>query len=216
MSNTNLTELVFILDRSGSMYGCEAQTIQGYNRILTEQKRNPEHALVTTVLFDDQIEIVHDRRPINRVEKLTNKTYFTRGSTALYDAVGKTIQSLVYVYKNTPEAKQPHKVIFVIITDGYENASCEFDVREVSDMIKLERDVYHWDFMFLGANIDSAQCAENIGIDRNCAADFDTDGDGMDNVMHGISEVIDKRRYENCELKAAMSPAWRKNIRRRN
>lgn len=215
MPDTNLTELVFILDRSGSMYGCTAQTIHGYNKVLTDQKKNPEHAIVTTVLFDDIVEIIHDRKPINRVAKLTNKTYFTRGCTALYDAVGKTIQSLVHVYKNTPEAKQPHKVIFVIITDGCENASREFNAQQVRNMIRLERDVYHWDFMFLGANIDSAQCAEDIGIDRKCAADFDTDGDGMDNVMQGISDVIDRRRYEDCVLEDAMSPVWRENIRRR-
>ena len=215
MPTPNLTELVFILDRSGSMSGCEAQTIQGYNKVLTDQKRNPEHALVTTVLFDNQIDIIHDRKPINRVAKLTNKTYFTSGSTALYDAVGKTIQALVHVHRNMLEAQKPQKVIFVIITDGYENASREFNAKQVRDMIRLERDVYHWDFMFLGANIDSAQCAEDIGIDRNCAADFDTDGDGMDNVMQGISDVIDRRRYEDCELEAAMSPVWRENIRRR-
>lgn len=216
MPNTKLTELVFILDRSGSMYGCTAQTISGYNKILTEQKKNPEHAIVTTVLFDNEIDIVHDRKPINRVAKLTNKTYFTRGSTALYDAVGKTIQGLVHVHRNTPEPQKPHKVIFVIITDGYENASREFNAQQVRDMIRLERDVYHWDFMFLGANIDSAQCAENIGIQRECAADFDTDGDGMDNAMQGISEVIDRRRYEDCNIREAMNVSWRGRIRRTN
>jgi uncharacterized protein YegL len=215
MPDTNLTELVFILDRSGSMYGCTAQTINGYNKILTDQKKNPEHAVVTTVLFDDIVEIVHDRKPIHRVAKLTNKTYFTRGCTALYDAVGKTIQSLIHVYQNTPEAKQPHKVIFVIITDGYENASREFNAKQVRDMIRLERETYHWDFMFLGANIDSAQCAETIGIQRECAADFDTGGDGMDNAMQGISEVLNMRRCENCELSAAMSEDWRGRIRRK-
>ncbi|MBQ8036850.1 MAG: VWA domain-containing protein [Proteobacteria bacterium] len=216
MPNTNLTELVFILDRSGSMHGCTAQTISGYNKILTEQKKNPEHAIVTTVLFDNEIEIVHDRKPINRVAKLTNKTYFTRGCTALYDAVGKTIQGLVHVHRNTPEHQKPHKVIFVIITDGYENASREFNAQQVRDMIRLERDIYHWDFMFLGANIDSAQCAENIGIQRECAADFDTDGDGMDNAMAGIGEVINRRRYEDCNISEAMDDDWRGRIRRKN
>ena len=142
--NAELTELVFILDRSGSMNGLEADTIGGYNSLLEKQRKEVGDATVTTVLFDDQYEVIHDHAAIGKVKDITNKEYFARGCTALLDAVGKTINHVGNRHKNALDSEVPGKTMIVIITDGYENASREFTLPQVKQMIERQKEKYGW------------------------------------------------------------------------
>ena len=146
----NLTELVFIIDRSGSMYNLVNDTIGGYNSMIENQKKEQGDAYVTTVLFDDNYELLHDHINLKEIKPITDKEYYTRGSTALLDAVGKTINSIGVRLNNTPEDERPDKVIFVITTDGYENASRKFTKTQIKDMIEHQQNKYSWTFIFLG------------------------------------------------------------------
>ena len=165
-----MTDVVFILDRSGSMGGLESDTIGGYNSLLEKQRKSEEKIKVTTVLFDDRYELLHNREDIENVKPMTNEDYYVRGCTALYDAVGKTINLL----KNTSS----EKVLMVITTDGLENASREFRGNDIRKIISQQKEK-GWEFLFLGANIDSAETAERMGIDRSRAADYVPDGEGV-------------------------------------
>ena len=176
--NAELTELVFILDRSGSMNGLESDTIGGYNGMISRQKATGEKVIVTTVLFDDEVEIIHDRFPIEIVEPLSEKDYFVRGCTALLDAVGQSIDKIENVQKRLPEAHKSGKVIFVIITDGLENSSVEYSYKDVKRMIEARKED-GWEFLFLGANIDAAKEAEKIGIVRERAVTYENDCKGI-------------------------------------
>lgn len=162
------TELVFILDRSGSMTGLETDTIGGFNAMIKKQQKEEGEAVITTVLFDDQYELLHDRIALEGVRPLTKKEYYVRGYTALYDAVGKTILKINSVQKNTKEEARAEKVLFVIITDGYENASREFTIQMVKKLIE-EQKKEGWEFIFLGANIDAVETAGSLGIDEKRA-----------------------------------------------
>lgn len=173
-----LTELVFILDRSGSMGGLEIDTIGGFNGMLSKQKKEEGEANVTTVLFDDQIEIIHDRFPIDIVKPLTDEDYYVRGCTALLDAVGNTIKKIENVQKRMPKKMKAEKIIFVITTDGQENASQEYSYKMVKHMIEKNQKK-GWQFLFLGANIDAAMEAENLGIRSTHAATYRNDGVGV-------------------------------------
>ena len=164
--NAELTELVFILDRSGSMGGLESDTIGGFNGMIARQKKEGEKINVTTVLFDDEVEIVHDRFPIEIIEPLTDKEYFVRGCTALLDAIGQAINKIDNVQKHLPEDHKAGKVLFVITTDGLENSSEEFTYKDIKRMIEAKKEC-GWEFLFLGANIDGGKEAEKIGIARN-------------------------------------------------
>lgn len=163
--NAELTELVFILDRSGSMNGLESDTIGGFNGMISRQKATGEKVNVTTVLFDDEVEIIHDRFPIEIVEPLSEKDYFVRGCTALLDAVGQSIHKIENVQNRLPDAHKSGKVIFVITTDGLENSSVEYSYKDVKRMIEARKED-GWEFLFLGANIDATKEAERIGIAR--------------------------------------------------
>jgi uncharacterized protein YegL len=171
----DLTELVFILDRSGSMGGLESDTIGGFNAMLDKQKREPGEARVTTVLFDDRYELLHDRIDLRAVSPITDREYFVRGSTALLDAVGSTIQKIAGAQKQTAEDYRAGKVMFVITTDGMENASREYSYEKVKSMVEHEKEKYGWEFIFLGANIDAVETAGRFGIDPAHSSDYHDD-----------------------------------------
>ena len=174
----NLTELVFILDRSGSMGGLESDTIGGFNSMLKKQKKEDGEAYVSTVLFDDVTTVIHDRVRIKKVPKLTEKEYYVRGCTALLDAVGGAIKHIGDVQKHTPEADRPAKTLFVITTDGLENASRKYTFKDVKKMIRRQKEKHNWEFLFLGANIDAIEVAGNMGIQADRAANFHCDSAG--------------------------------------
>lgn len=175
---TNKTELVFILDRSGSMSGLESDTIGGFNSMLEKQRQEEGEANVTTVLFDDSFELLHDRIAINGVAPMTDQDYTVRGSTALLDAIGKTINKLGNVQKATSETERADKVLFVITTDGLENASREFSYSKIKEMVSRQKEKYGWEFIFLGANIDAIATAERFGISEDRAVNFVSDSAG--------------------------------------
>ena len=169
-----MTELVFILDRSGSMFGLEKDTIGGFNSMIQKQKEEEGEAVVTTVLFDDRYELIHDRFPLSAVGEMTRKEYFVRGSTALLDAVGKTIVKIQNVQEHLPEEARAEKVITVIITDGLENSSREYSREQISQMITRQR-ANGWEFLFLGANMDAVAEAKSLGIQEERAASYRND-----------------------------------------
>ena len=176
---TNRTELVFILDRSGSMSGLESDTIGGFNSMLAKQKAEPGECRITTVLFDHEYEVLHDRIDLKAVEPIGRDEYFVRGNTALLDAVGTTINKIGGVQKNTAKDFQADKVLFVITTDGHENASREFAYDAVKDMITHQSEKYAWEFIFLGANIDVAKEGRKMGIRADRSYAFDATRDGI-------------------------------------
>ena len=202
-----LVELVFILDRSGSMSGLETDTIGGFNSMIKSQKSIDGECRVTTVLFDDRIELLHDRINLNGISTLTEKEYYVRGSTALLDAVGMTINKIASVQRNTNKEERAEKVLFIITTDGYENASREYSYSKVKAMIETERDKYGWEFLFLGANIDALETAEKFGISKDRAADYHADGEGTRITYQAMDQAVRTLR-ENRE----MGKDWKKKI----
>ena len=191
---SNLTELVFILDRSGSMGGLESDTIGGFNSMLKKQQAEPGDCRITTVLFDHNYEVLHDRIDIKAIKQITENEYFVRGSTALLDAVGQTINKIGNAQKNTAKEYQADKVLFVITTDGMENASREFSYRKIQSMIKHQKSKYNWEFIFLGANIDAVEVASHLGIDSNRAQSFHNDSAGISRNYEVLSETVSSYR----------------------
>lgn len=185
-----LTEMVFILDRSGSMSGLESDTIGGYNAMLAKQQTEPGEAVITTVLFDDRYELLHDRITLRGVAPITDKEYYVRGNTALLDAVGKTINKIGNAQKHTAEAERAEHVMFVITTDGMENASREFNDEKVRQMIEHQKSKYGWEFIFLGANIDAIDTAARFGINENRATNYNADSEGTALNYAVISETV--------------------------
>ena len=183
----NLTELVFILDRSGSMSGLENDTIGGFNAMLKEQKSVAGEAFVTTVLFSDQYEVLHDRIDIRKVEPLTENDYSVRGNTALLDAVGKTIHNINEAQKYTAENDRAEKVLFVIITDGQENASCEYSAERIKARIERQKEKYGWEFVFFGANMDAVMEAGKLGIGAGRAKNYCADAVGTNMAYTAMS-----------------------------
>lgn len=202
-----LTELVFILDRSGSMIGLEQDTIRGYNAMLKKQKQEKGEAVITTVLFDDQYELLHDRIAIKGVRPLTDREYFVRGATALLDAIGKTIHKIGHAQKNTAEAERAEKVLFVITTDGQENASREYDYSKIRQQIRRQQEDYGWEFLFLGANIDAISEAERFGIAPERAANYHADSAGTELNFDVMCEAISELRVNKC-----ISKDWKQRI----
>jgi uncharacterized protein YegL len=184
---TNITELVFILDRSGSMGGLESDTIGGFNAMLAKQKAEDGECRITTVLFDNEYEVLHDRLDLKAVAPITDKDYFVRGSTALLDAIGKTINKIRAVQKHTAEEYRADKVLFVITTDGMENASREYRHKDIKTLIEHQKSKHNWEFVFLGANIDSAEVAESIGIAADHSHNFRADGAGVRSMHNAVS-----------------------------
>ena len=189
-----MTELVFILDRSGSMYGLEQDTIGGFNSLLEKQKSERGEAFVTTVLFDNRIDILHDRLPLQTIAPLTEKDYFVGGSTALLDAVGSTIQHIARIHKYAHPDHKPQKTLFVIITDGMENASRKYTYDKVKALISHEQEKYGWEFLFLGANIDAAAEGAQLGIPEARTAEYLTDCAGISTNYEVISDVVSELR----------------------
>ena len=184
------TEIVYILDRSGSMAGLEADTVGGFNAMIREQKKTGERAIVSTVLFDNVSEVIYDRLPIEKVEKMTDKEYFVRGSTALLDAVGGAIRHIGNVHKYAREEDRPEKTIFVITTDGMENASTRYSYEQVQKMIKRQQKKYGWEFLFVGANMDACLEAGRFGIQAGRAVNYVHDGIGTQKVYSGVSRAV--------------------------
>lgn len=173
-----LTEVVFILDRSGSMGGLESDTIGGYNSMLGKQRNEEGEALISTILFDDQVEVLCDRRPVKEVEDITSKEYFVRGCTALLDAVGSGINHINEVQKSLPESERPEKTLFIITTDGMENASKKYNYQKVKKMVEKRKKKNGWEFIFLGANIDAIEVAGRFGVSANRAVRYECDSKG--------------------------------------
>ena len=186
----NLTELVFILDKSGSMSGLEKDTIGGFNSMLDQQRKVDGECVITTVLFDNRYELLHDRIDIRAVQPITGKEYFVGGSTALLDAIGKTIHKIGTVQKNTTEDYRAEKVMFVIITDGEENASRCYSSMQIRQMIQHQKERYGWEFIFLGANIDAVETAGRFGIDADRAVDYVPDGEGTELNFRIMSQTV--------------------------
>ena len=204
---TNLTELVFILDRSGSMSGLESDTIGGYNALLKKQKEEPGEAIITTVLFDDNYELLHDRINVKGIRPITEKEYFVCGCTALLDAIGKTINKIGNVQRNTSRQERADKVIFVITTDGMENASKEYNYEKIKKMVEWQKEKYGWEFIFIGANIDAISTAAKFGISSDRAANYNADGEGTRLNYEAVSHVV-------SELRASrpITKSWKKDI----
>ena len=204
-----LTELVFILDRSGSMSGIESDTIGGFNSVLTKQKAEEGEANITTVLFDDKYELLHDRYNLLKVLQITEKEYFVRGSTALLDAIGKTIHKIGNAQKFSADDERAEKVMFVIITDGMENASVEYKHRQIKKMIERQKSKYEWEFIFLGANIDAIEAANRFGIAEDRAVNYHADSEGTMLNYEVISETVSMMRS-----KRSIDPGWKDRIKK--
>jgi len=203
----NITELVFIIDRSGSMAGLETDTIGGFNSMIKKQKSEEGKCYVSTVLFDDKSEVIHDRVDINDVEPITEKEYYVRGSTALIDAMGDAIHHIANIHKYARKEDVPEHTMFVITTDGAENASHKYSSDDVKKMVEKEKEKYGWEFIFIGANIDSVETAKHYGIDRNHAVDYVHDEIGTAVMYENISHAV------TCKRKCASpSVEWRENI----
>lgn len=204
---TNRTELVFILDRSGSMAGLEADTIGGYNAMLEKQKKEAGEATVTTVLFDDKYELLHDRIDLKGIAPITDREYYVRGCTALLDAIGRTIQKIANAQKHTAPAQRADKVLFVITTDGYENASREYSYDQIRRMVEREKTEYDWEFLFLGANIDAISTARRFGIGADRAVNYHADSQGTQLNYQVVSETVSCMRAG-----APIAADWKKRI----
>ncbi len=203
-----LTEIIFILDRSGSMGDLESDTIGGFNAMLAKQKKVPGEARVTTVLFDDQYELLHHRIPLEGICPITDKEYYVRGCTALLDAIGKTIHQLVHTLKHTTEDYRPEKVIFIITTDGLENASKEYSYSKVQQIIKHQTEKYHWEFLFMGANIDAIAEASKLGIKEDRAVTYENNAQGVALNYEVIADTLEQVRVCKEPLRAD----WKKRI----
>jgi len=203
----NLTEIVFILDRSGSMSGLEADTIGGFNSMIEKQKKENGEALISTVLFDNVSEVIHDRVPVQKVEPMTDKDYSVRGCTALLDAIGGAIHHIGNVHKYARNEDVPEHTLFVITTDGMENASRRYDSEKVKKMIERQKEKYGWEFLFLGANIDAAKEATRFGIDADRAVNYKCDEEGTALNYEVISAAV-------CSVRAAqpLSADWKRRI----
>ena len=218
-----LTELVMILDRSGSMQGLENDTIGGFNSMIEKQKKEDGEAYVSVILFDDRAEVIYDRIPVEKVERMTDKQYYVRGCTALLDAVGQSIHHIAGIHKYAREEDVPEKTLFIIITDGMENASRSYDYDQVRSMIEHEKEKYHWEFLFLGANIDAVRTAGRFGISPGRAVDFENDSRGTRLNYAVVSEAVScaRRAGSAVEMNAVMESgepleAIRKDYRKRH
>ena len=185
------TEIVFILDRSGSMGGLEGDTIGGYNSFLEKQQKKKREARITTVLFDDQYELLHDRLDLQAVGPITEEDYFVRGSTALLDAIGKSIQKITNAQKQSKPEFRAGNVIFVITTDGMENASREYSYDKIKEMVEEKKAEFGWEFIFLGANIDAIETGKRFGIARNRVSYYMADEVGIAANFSSINEAVD-------------------------
>lgn len=202
----NFTEVVFILDRSGSMSGLEDDTIGGFNSMLKKQREEDGEANVTTVLFDDEIKMLHKRVNIKEIKNITSKDYYVRGCTALLDAIGYSINFMINVQKNKKEEKAKN-VLFIITTDGYENASKEYSYEKIKKMITYEKEKYNWQFLFLGANIDAISTARNFGISEEFASNYVSDEVGTQITYEVMNSAI-----SNCRANGVVDISWKSRV----
>lgn len=202
------TDLVLILDRSGSMHGLERDTIGGYNSMLDKQRDGEGTVRVTTVLFDTDYEMLHNRQDIRTVEPMTDRQYQVRGCTALLDAIGRTIDRMVRAQRYSRPEDRADKVLFVIITDGMENSSHRYTMQQIRRMIEREKNEFGWEFLFLGANIDAIATASQFGIDADRAVNYHADSRGTALNYEAVSKAITHIR---CSMEP-MSAAWKAEI----
>ncbi|NLJ77816.1 MAG: VWA domain-containing protein [Tissierellia bacterium] len=205
----DLVEVIFILDRSGSMGGLEDDTIGGYNAMIEKQKKLEGRALISTVLFDDRYELLHDRVDLERINPMTSKEYYVRGTTAILDAMGISISNMINIQKNLARDDRAEKIMFIITTDGMENASREYNYDMVRKMVEYQKEKYGWEFLFLGANIDAIETATRFGIDSDRAANFHSDSEGTALNYEVIGEAVYKFRANN-----KLSEDWKERIDR--
>ena len=207
--NQNLTEIVFLLDRSGSMSGLEADTIGGFNSMLEKQKKEPGEAILSAVLFDHESSVIYDRVDIRKAEPMTETQYFTRGSTALLDALGGAIRHIANAHRYAREDDRPGKTIFVITTDGMENASRRWTYQQVRELVEHEKEACGWEFLFLGANMDAICAAGKIGISADRAVRYEHDAEGTALNFKVVSQAV-------CTMRAAepLCESWKDEIDR--
>lgn len=204
----NLTEIVFILDRSGSMAGLEKDTIGGFNSLIEKQKKEEGTAYISTVLFDNHSEVLHDRVTLDKIPPMTDKEYFVRGCTALLDAIGGAIKHISNVHRYAREEDLPSRTLFIITTDGMENASRHYTAEKVKTMIKNRKDGFGWEFLFLGANIDALATASMFGIEKDMAVDYKCDESGTSLNYEVLNETISHVRC--CS--APIGRNWKRRI----
>lgn len=202
-----LTEVVFILDRSGSMSGLEGDTIGGFNSMIEKQKKEEGEALVSTILFDNYSEVLHDRVEVSKIEPLTDRDYTVRGCTALLDAIGGAIHHIGNVHKFARNEDVPEHTIFIITTDGMENASHQYSREKIKAMIERQKTKYGWEFLFLGANIDAIETARSYGIDQDRAVEYNCDSVGTGLNFEAMSDAITTMR---CS--APLTADWKKKV----
>ncbi|AIO19577.1 hypothetical protein KQ51_01703 [Candidatus Izimaplasma bacterium HR1] len=203
----NITEIVFILDRSGSMGGLEEDTIGGFNALIEKQRKEDGEAYLTTVLFDDRYDMINKHENIENVNPLTSKEYYPRGMTALLDAVGKTILKIKRQHERLDESEVPKNTLVVITTDGHENASKEFTYRDIRTLIKKQTDIYNWEFIFLGANIDAAKEGEKFGIRRERSVNYHADHKGVEKHYKELSKTV-----SNYRMNSKIDDNWDKDL----
>lgn len=211
--NNNLTEIVFILDRSGSMAGLEDDTIGGFNAMVEKQKKEQGEALLSAVLFADESRVIYDRVDIQKVEPMTDRQYRVGGCTALLDAIGGAVHHIANVHKYAREEDRPAKTVFVITTDGMENASRAYTYDEVRRMVKHEQEKYGWEFLFLGANMDAVAAARSFGIRPDRAARYRCDSEGTELNYRVVSETVSRVRQRK-EITADWSAPIEENYRK--
>ena len=203
----NLTEIVFILDRSGSMHGLEADTIGGFNSMIEKQKKETGEALVSTILFDNAAEVIHDRVSLKDIRELTSRDYCVKGCTALLDAVGGAIHHIGNIHKYARPEDVPEHTLFIITTDGMENASRRYSSMEVKKMITRQKEKYGWEFLFLGANIDTVETAAGFGIGADRAVNYRADSQGTQLNYEVLGDAVSAVRQS-----APLTAGWKKRI----
>ena len=203
----NITELVFILDRSGSMAGLESDTIGGFNAMIEKQKKQDGGCYVSTILFDDVSEVLHDRVKLGDIPKMTDKDYTVRGCTALIDAIGGAIHHIGNIHKYARPEDVPEHTMFVITTDGQENASHRYTSEQVKKMIERQKEKYGWEFLFIGANIDAVETAARYGISRDRSVNYNADGEGTHILYESVAKAVC-----NVRASAPLSADWSEEI----
>ena len=208
-----LTEIVFILDRSGSMSGLEQDTIGGYNSLLRKQQSEEGEAIISTVLFDDQTEVLHDRVKLDAIKPMTENEYYVRGCTALLDAVGGAIHHIGNVHKYARKEDVPEKTLFIITTDGMENSSRRYSYEKVKHMIERQKANFGWEFLFLGANIDAIEVAGRFGIQPERAVNYNCDSAGTAVNYRALSKAVSRVRHCSAdEMDVALGCEWKEEI----
>lgn len=205
----NLTEIVFILDESGSMYSLKNDTVGGFNSLIEKQKNEDGEALISTVMFSTDSHVVHDRVPLEKINVLSEKDYCPNGNTALLDAVGNAIQHISTVHKYAREEDRPERTLFVITTDGMENASRVYSQKKIKEMIEKQKKEHDWEFIFLGANIDAAETAADMGIEKETAVNYAASTRGTSMLYSSIAHAVSNVRKG---INNSCSSAWREEL----